>query len=142
MAYTTAPTIGKGSQLLYEDPATPGSYLQLVEATGNGPIGTIAEFVDATPLHSDSPRQIAGEPQVQSGEFVFFDVPSNVNLAGFLALAVSHSEVKMRQIRSTGRQIDFTVRLGGRKFNEQARNEADKVTVPYTQINVEAESEV
>lgn len=142
MAYSTVPMIGEGSQLLYEDPLNPGSYLELDEATGNGAIGTPAEFVDASPLRAPSPRQIPGESQVQNGEFVFFDVPSNANLAGFLALAVAHDTVNMRQIRATGRQIDFQVRLGGRKFNEQARNEADKVTVPYTQISVESESEV
>lgn len=142
MAYSTTPKIGEGSQLLYEDPVTPGSYLELDEATGNGAVGTPAEFVDATPLRAQSPRQIPGEATTQSGEFVFFDVPSNTNLAGFLSLAASKDVVKMRQVRSTGRQIDFTVRLGGRKFNEQARGEVDKVTVPYTQIEVETESEV
>lgn len=142
MAYSSVPKIGEGSQLLYEDPLNPGTYIELDEATGNGAVGTPTEFVDASPLRAVAPRQIPGEAQVQSGEFVFYDVPTNVGLAGFLALAVVKDTVKMRQVRQTGRQIDFTVRLGGRKFNEQARGEPDKVTVPYTQIEPETETEI
>lgn len=142
MAYATTPKIGEGSTLLYEDPLNAGTYLELTESTVNGEIGTIGEFVDATPLRAPVPRQIAGAQQPVTGEMIFFDVPSDANLAGFLALAVAHSTVKMRQVRATGRQIDFTVNLSGRKFMEQARGEPDKVKVNYTQIDVEAESEV
>lgn len=142
MAYATVPKIGEGSQLLYEDPITPGSYLELDEATGNGPVGTMGDFVDATPLRAASPRQIPGAQQPKTGEFIFFDVPSNANLAGFISLAATHSTVKMRQTRSTGRQIDFTVTLSGREFMEQQRGEPDKVKVAYTQVNVETETEV
>jgi len=142
MAYKSTPTIGEGSQLLYEDPLTPGTYLELDENTGNGAVGTPGEFVDATPLRAAAPRQVAGAQQVQTGEYVFFDVPDNANLAGFLVLSKAKATVKMRQVRTSGRQIDFTVTLNNRIFMEQTREGVDQVKVPYTQIDVEVESEV
>jgi len=142
MPYSDTPEIGEGSQLLYEDPLNPGTYLELDENTGNGAVGTVGEFVDATPLRNSAPRKIPGTQQAKEGEFICFDVPANVNLAGFLALALSHATVKMRQIRQTGRQIDFEVNLSGREFMDQARGEPDKVKIPYTQIGTETESEV
>jgi len=141
MTYSAVPKIGEGSTTLYEDPLTPGSFLELDEITGNGAVGTIGEFVDATPLRATSPRQITGAQQAKTSELIFFDVPANTNLAGFLALALSHSSVKMRQVRSSGRQIDFLVTLSGREFMEQVRGEPDKVKVPYTQIEAIDESE-
>jgi len=142
MPYSTTPSIGEGSQLLYEDPVTPGTFLELTENTGNGAVGTPGEFVDATPLRAPAPRQIPGAQQVQSGEFVFFDVPSNTNLSGFLALSKAKATVMMRQVRNSGRQLDFEVTLQKRIFMEQTREGVDQVKVPYTQIDEETEAEV
>ena len=132
MPYSTSPKTGSGTTLSYEDQALPGTYIELVEVTGSGPLGETTDFVDATPLRNATPRQIDGDVQVTSGEWVFFDVPGDTDMAAFLALAQSRSTIKMRQIRSTGRQIDFTATLGGRLFMEQSRGEPDKVKVPYT----------
>jgi len=142
MAYSAIPKIGEGSTLSYEDPLTPGTYIELDEITGNGGVGTVGEFVDATPLRAAAPRQINGAQQAVTGEFICFDVPANAALAGFLVLATGHETVKMRQVRSTGRQIDFTITLSGREFMEQQRGEPDKVKFPYTQIGSITESEV
>lgn len=142
MPYSTVPKIGEGSQLAFEDSGNPGTYLELDEATGNGPVGTVASFVDATPLRAPAPRQIPGVQEPVTGEFIFYDVPSNANLATFLAHAESYDTINMRQTRSTGRQIDFQVTLSGREFMAQERGEPDKIRVPYTQIGTETESEV
>ena len=56
----TEAIIGAGTCLSFEDPASPGGYLELEEARTIGATGTQGEFVETTPLKATTRTYIPG----------------------------------------------------------------------------------
>ncbi len=115
MPLATAPTQAAGTQFLFEDPATPGTYIEVPKLTKLAPIGNKGEFIDVTPIASRDEEVIPGRRKGDDLEFVGSDVPGNADQAAFLALcdAADPNGVKVRMVTTTGRQADFLLMLKG-----------------------------
>lgn len=142
MPYATQPKIGAGSTLHYEDPVTPGTFIECPWMTDMGESGDSSSFADATPLRSTSEVKIPGEATAQEAEFRFIDVPGDQAHEDFIDLAKAEATVTMRKILSNGRQMEFDAALGKPKWPNPERANRIEVIIPYTKSGDLTHSEV
>lgn len=144
MTYKQNPTRGDGSTLLFEDPLTPDSYIEIEENVAGIDISTAGTLVDAPRLRdTGSPRKIDGLTEENSGEFSLYDTPGLTSTADFVALADAKTQnLKMRHVRSTNEQVDFVVNLAGVKRPAVNSGEIVKIAIPYAIIGTPTFTEV
>jgi hypothetical protein len=134
MAYSANPVRGDGSTLLFEDPLTPDSYIEIEENVSGIDISTARTFVDAPRLRdTGSTRKIDGLTEENSGEFTLNDTPGLSSTADFVALADAYTQnLSMRHVRTTGEQVDFVVNLAGVKRTAMESGQVAKIAIPYS----------
>ncbi len=114
----TEAVIGAGTTLSFEDPATPGEYLELDEARTIGATGTQGEFVETTPIKATTRTYIPGLKTPPDKEITGNDVPGDANQEKFLKLAADNATVNMKVEYSNGRVGTFTMGLSGWQIND------------------------
>lgn len=124
MAASTTATIGAGSTLSFEDPATPDTFLELTEARTIGAIGEQGEFVETTPIGATTRTYIPGLKTPPDKEITGNDVTGDANQQKFLALATANDSVNMKVELSNGRTGTFTLAMSGWQINDPQGSEA------------------
>lgn len=125
----TEAIIGAGTTLSFEDPASPGTYLELEEARTIGATGTQGEFVETTPLKATTRTYIPGLKTPPDKEITGNDVPGDANQEKFLKLASDNATVNMKVEYANGRTGTFTMALSGWRINDAQGSESLMWTV-------------
>ena len=125
----TEAIIGAGTTLSFEDPATPGDYLELEEARTIGATGTQGEFVETTPLKATTRTYIPGLKTPPDKEITGNDVPGDADQETFLKLASDNATVNMKVEYANGRTGTFTLALSGWQINDAQGGESLMWTV-------------
>lgn len=128
MATTTA-TLGAGSVLSYEDPANPGTYVDLPNALEIGEVGEQGEFVETTPISQTVREYIAGLETPPDKTIVFNDITGNAAYVAFLAEVDARNEISMRVVYSSDHQATFNVALAGRIMQSPEGSTQNKMSV-------------
>lgn len=144
MAFNTVPVRGDGSTLLFEDPLTPDTYIEIEENVSGIPLTTARTFTEAPRLRDTGQvRKIVGVAEENDGEFSLNDTQGLASTADFLALADAYTEnLKMRHVRSTNEQIDFVVNLGGIRRDAVESGAVVKISIPYAVVGSLTPTEV
>lgn len=128
MAASSIAKIGAGTVLAYETD-TPGSYVDLENATAIGATGEQGEFVEVTPIASTTKKFISGMKTPPDKEITMNDVPADSEDQDFLLKAKSNETVNMKVTFSNGRVGMFALALSGYVVNEPEGGSAVTITV-------------
>jgi hypothetical protein len=129
MALSTTAKLGAGSKLYFENPASPGAYKLLDNATALGQTGAQGEFVEKTPISKTVREYLRGlktPPQKQ----LDFNDESNANYDEFLGVwddEANVDEINMRIDFANGRRASFVLVPNGRVMDEPQGNAALKM---------------
>lgn len=129
MPASTVATIGAGTVVSYEDPASPGTYIDLCGVLSIGTTGEKGEFVQIDPLCELTPEFIAGRQTPEDKEITFKDVPGDTDQETFIQRAFDRETVNMRVSFTNGRIADFVVVLNGAQMAEVNVDEALTIVV-------------
>lgn len=144
MAYNTVPRRADGTLYSFEDPANPGTYIEIDELISGIDLSTAKTFADAPRLRDTGPtRKIVSTTEESNGEMTLNDTQGLSSTADFMALAELNAEnLNMRRTQSTGRQIPFVVNLGGIKYPAEESGSVMTIAIPYTIVSIGTPTEV
>ena len=121
MAFSTVAKLGAGTQLYFENPASPGVYKLLDNALLVGQTGEEGDFTETTPISKTVREYVRSLKTPPTKQFTFNDVPADANYAEFISVwddEANVDQVNMRLDFTNGRRSDFVVVPNGRVLDE------------------------
>ncbi|MGH1371135.1 MAG: hypothetical protein ACRBBW_03810 [Cellvibrionaceae bacterium] len=124
MPASSVSIVGTGTKLLYENPASPGTYIHLVNATVIGSNSKKGAFIDNSPISPASPTYIAGDEEAEQKEYTFNDVPGDSDQEDFIGRVINKETLAMRVEQPNGVTFDYQVIFNGYESVEPTRTTA------------------
>lgn len=144
MPFATTETLGAGAKLQYEDPATPGAFVDLPNALEIGPVGSQGEPVQVTPILETTHRYINGMETPADLQYTFNHIPGLAEYAAFLDLARAQPRqvINMRVEYTSGDRVQFANALLGTQMASPEASAQNKMVVQAKQSGAEVWTEI
>lgn len=118
MALSALPKLGAGSQLAYEDPGNPDTWIDLDNALQFGEVGSDpGGFIQVTPINQTSHQYTADIDEPVEVSVVFNDIADAAYETFLTSFVDTKTTVRMRHTYSNNRTAIRSVALGSRKMS-------------------------